>query len=364
MGQKTKSYGQALVTAVIIILIFVSVPFLNSYLGKQRIKTTDPKQLYAIENASPEFELLWTKNSFSAPVISMIADSEQAYVLSDDGSVIIINLQNGAEDQFIRARYSAIPVPRASTIGMNSEMLYVGFDKTQKIDGDMRWGAGKIEAFNRMSGAKEWSQVIPGASTFSSLIITEDKINIDGDFSNKYHLLDAETGEILQSEPKIESSFVWHIEDNFVYEKTKDAAFQLRNQEQEKILWQSESWTVSNPPIFTLNRIIFKSGRRIVALDKVNGQIVWEYPNDNRRDYLYSNITYFGDSVFFATENGTLFAVDAESGDKVSSIQFTPQPTREPYTDVFQVAADKNIILVYTGSTEQLFAFRLLDSKE
>lgn len=369
MEQKGNSYVQAFITAVIIALILISAPKLNQYLSQPKA-TPAPKKGYSIENALQEFELIWEKDSFPVPlpsrdrgvlkVTDMVADSEKAYVLAVDGSVFTVNLQNGEEDLLIRMPYRAIPGPAASIIDMNSDMLYIGYNKTQKIEGNMRWGAGKIEAHDQTSGIQKWSQVIPGAAHFEQLIVTEDNINVDGHASNKYYLLDAKTGTILQSEQKLNSSFIWRIEGDLVYERTKESSFQLKNQERGEILWQSEYYGVDQPPIFTDEHIIFKSGTRVLALDKDNGQLIWEYPPNAHRDYLYSNITTIDDVVFFITESGTLFAVTTETGETLSSVKFTPQPIQEPVNDTFKVASGGDIILVYTGSTEQLFGFRFI----
>lgn len=352
-----------MITAVIIILILISVPKLNDYLSQPK-ETPPPQKAYVVKSTSPEFNPIWEKESFSMPLpehdgsIFMVADSEQTYVLSKDGSVVAIDLQNGEEDQIVRMPYKAIPVPFASAIGINSEFLYVGFDGTGKIQGNMTWGAGKVEARDRVSGTPKWSQIIPGATSINSLIITKDTVSVDGNSSSNYYLLNEETGEVLHSEPKLKSSFIWRIENDLIYERTQKSSFQLRNQKQGNILWQSEYFSVAQPPIFTDERIIFKSGAQVFALDKNNGQIVWEYPNSEHPHRLYSNVSSTNDVVFFATEEGVLFAVDVESGKSLGSVQFTPPPIQEPFNDVFYVASGNDIVLVYTGSTEQLFAFR------
>lgn len=368
MNNVKKTYGQALVTAVIIILVSIAAPILNKYSSQPKESLTSRKS-YAIESISPEFELIWQKGSFSMPLpehnssILMVADTEQAYVLSEDGSIVTLNLQNGEADQLVRMPYKVIPVPLALTIGMNSDTIYIGFDSTQKIQGNMSWGAGKIEARDRASGLLKWSRIIPGAAYVNLMIVTEDTVNIDGFSSNNYYLLNAATGEILQSEPKLDSSFIWRSEDDLAYERTIESSFQLRNQEEGKILWQSEYFGVAQPPIFTDSRIVFKSGAQVFAIDKANGQIVWEYAKNENNQPLYSNITSTNDTTFFMTEKGALLAVDNESGEILGGIQFSPPPFNDTYNDTFQIASGNEIVLVHTGSTKQLFAFHFYQNR-
>lgn len=295
---------------------------------------------FSVQKSSANFEILWTKKDFIIPLpenggsVLMLAKLNKAYVLSETGSVTIIDLVSGMEEQLIQVPYKAIPVPIASTIGINSRLLYIGFESTQKIQGNMAWGASKVEAYDRMSGTIKWSQVIPGASSISSLIVTEDTISVDGGSSSNYYLLDAETGEIIKSEPKLKSPFIWRIDENLIYERLHNGpAFQLLEQEQNTIIWRSENFSVNQPPIFTDQRIVAKSGTQAIALDIDNGQSVWEYSKNKNGWTLFSNIAESDNIVYFVTSEGFLLAIDILNGEILGQVQFSPVPSNTLYKD-------------------------------
>ncbi|PIE81277.1 MAG: hypothetical protein CSA11_04595 [Chloroflexi bacterium] len=329
-------------------------------------QTTPISPTYAVQKKSSNFEMLWTirpeaiiglpENEGS---ILMSSKLNKAYVLSKTGSVTTLNLIDGMEEQLIRVPYKAMPVPIASTMGINSRMLYIGFESTQKVQGNMTWGTGKVEAYDITSGMLKWSQEIPGASSINSLIVTEDTVSVDGSSSSNYYLLDAESGEIVESDPKLNTSFVWRIDNNLMYERPHNGpAFQLFNQEQNKIIWQSENFSVIQPPIFTDQRIVAKSGSQAIALNIDNGQPVWQYSKNQNGWSLFSNIAESNNIVYFITSERNLLAIDILTGAILGQVQFLPLPNNTRDNDTFHVTASGEHVLVHTGSGNQIFSFR------
>ncbi len=322
-----------------------------------RHESTPVPTTYAITEMTSNFELLWTKQPFTIASpkdrdsILLTSKFDEAYVLSSNiGSIIAIDLESGEEEFLIHERYKAGSFPHASTMGINSSSFFIGFQSTQKIGGNMTWGAGKVKAYDRASGALLWSQVIPGASSISLLSVTEDTVSIGRGSGSNYYLLDAETGVIIKSDP---STLVWKVQDNLVYQGScikGGYAFQLYNQEYSEIIWQSEL-ICSRPSIFTDSRIITKGGTQVIALDISNGQNIWEHSQ------AYSNIAVSNGVVYFVTDKGNLFAVDIMSGDVLGNVQFTTPPDNNRY-NTFQVTSSNDIVLIHTGYVgNQLFAF-------
>ena len=315
--------------------------------------------------SSPDFELLWIKQTptiLGSPNLGSVGlvanpNKAEAFMLLSSGDFTTINLVSGEETQH-HPSHDTILGPRPSTIAINPGSIFIGFDGTGKVQGNMRWGAGKVEAYDIESGRFLWSQTIPGADSIESLAITEDLASVDGGSSSNYWLLDPKDGRVIESSPKSASDFIWAIENNIEYKRTNEAAFEAFDSESDEVLWRSDYYSVFQPPVFTDDLIIARTGGAggtgiIIGLDITTGNSLWQY------ERVYSNVAVNNSTAFFVNKDGQLLAVNIETGEEIGRLQFPYHSSSSPFSSVFHVASSENYVLVHTGDGQQLIAFSI-----
>ncbi len=322
---------------------------------------------YEIADLPSEFELLWVTSSVdiirpqNKGSINLVTGDKYAYSLSSVsgvGSLVTINLLTGKSSlaRINGNRDEQIGSTRATTLAINSNYLYIGFDGTQKISGDIEWGAGSLKSFDLKTDSQTWTQRIAGSRSLDTVVATEETISVDGSFSSTYFLFDAQHGEILEKREKNSRNFIWSIDDRISYERSPKASFLAVDRQADTIVWESSfSYGIYQPPIFTDKVIVARIGKsydsgRVIGIDTTNGNILWEYETS------ISNIEVSNSIVFFITSEVQLVAVDIETGNLIEKISFTPNTQID--NNAFHVAANENMVLVYLGEGQQLMSFR------
>ncbi len=330
-----------------------------------------PKISYVVVTPSLQFEYLWTKSPFwnnygnHQGGIHLAATDKYAFLLgsiesNEVGELTMtkLNMFTG-EVEWVRLDSSSLNKGAATTVSVNSDRIYVGFDGTQKISGDTTWGAGKVVAYDIGTSDIVWSKTIPGARGIETLVITDSSVSVDGAFSSSNYLLDAGTGDVIDIIEK--PNLIWFTNNGISYERQKSFSFQARDRETSEIIWQNEEdYYPSQPPILTDRVIVARSGNTgflgiAFAIDNATGNLIWEY-----KDVL-SNISVDGSTAFFLTKNMELVAIDIETGEVLGQTAFTSNLTRERTSDIHHfITASNDIVIVYLGDSQQLFAFHFL----
>jgi outer membrane protein assembly factor BamB len=335
----------------------------------QEATLTPPATNYLVATSSPQFEQLWVKSSIfnnygtHQGSIHLATTGRYAFLLGSveenkvgELSLTKLDLLTG-EVEWFKFEASSFNEGAASTIDVNSNFIYVGFDGTQKISGDVTFGAGKVSAYAVDSGNMIWSKIVPGARGVDTLVATDFAVSVDGAFSSSNYLFDAETGDLLKAIEK--PRLIWFINDGVTYERQKSFPFQAINRKTNEIIWQSiDAYYPSQPPTLTNKFIVARSGSTgflgiAFAIDRVTGELIWEF-ND-----VLSNVAVSDDTAFFLTSDVQLIAVDIETGEKVGQVSFgsNREPDHRSHIHYF-VAASNGIVLVYFGESQQLFSFR------
>jgi len=127
------------------------------------------------------------------------------------------------------------------------------------------------------------------------------------------------------------------------------------------LLWKYEDTRINSAPLFTDNKIFVRRrfSKTEYALDRDIGALLWEIPK------VLGNFAYSPNKqvVYALRENGDLLAIDEDNGEESVIARFSPAPFL--YSDGvddagYQLSYDEkeHILVVYTGDSRQLFAFR------
>lgn len=239
-----------------------------------------------------------------------------------------------------------------SQIASNDNLVFVGMDGTQKINGETRWGAASIRAYDPRSSEKIWSQRIGGARSISTIVVTGSMLNIDGSYSSKSSYLDAQTGDIVNT-PNAVDGFYLFTNDGLYIDQLD--SFRARDVKTNAIVWEKRiNASVRRSPILAEGSLLLRTGEtfgQAISLDARTGQLLWEYED------VISNIAVANSAAFFLTRAGELLAVDIQSGAILAEVSFETAKFQDIERFGYYVAAWEDEVLVNLGDGRQLFAF-------
>jgi outer membrane protein assembly factor BamB len=330
-----------------------------------------PNVNYQVTSLSDRYEQLWvlplTLESYRYGIggIHLIGAENNIMILGSldrdkYGTLSLVNMDPLTGDVnwelFEPSKFREGP---ASTIAVNSEFIYVGFEGTGKIDGETEWGAAKIIAYDINTGDFVWSKIIGGARNIDSLVVSDTTVSVDGSFSSHYYMYDAKIGALLSKRNKAKENFVWFIHDGIQYEhKSGEATFQAVDTDTGTINWQSgANYAVSQPPMISHNVIVARAGEAkflglAFGVDATTGRTLWEYQK------IIGNVAVDGNVAYFLTQEVQLWAVDIRTGDRLGVVRFSPDAYPDSVNNPYHVAASNGIVVVYLGEGQQMFAFR------
>lgn len=138
---------------------------------------------------------------------------------------------------------------------------------------------------------------------------------------------------------------------------------QVLRTDTDQVLWKfTQIQRLRQAPLFTAEKIFLRSGESFsgtaYALNRANGDVLWEVP------YVIGNLTYSAENqlVYALQEDGSVLAIDENSGQTTVVVQFSPNPFI--FLDgvdpcAYQLSYDpiEHILVVYLGDSKQLFAF-------
>ena len=276
MNRKTSIQSSLLGLIFIIVILCLSIVVLWGIpLGQnirpillQESEPTLNNISYVISNPSSEFEQLWIMSPFWDAFAShqggvhLAAVGDHAFLLgsldnNNLGNLTMTKLDLLTGNVDWEQSSSSSNDGAATTINVNSNHVFVGFNGTQKISGNTTWGAGKVVAYDNETGNIAWSITVPGARGITTLVATESTVSVDGAFSANYYLLDSLTGGILDVREKNDPNLIWFVNNGIIYERQKSFSFQARDEKNNEIVWQSEvGYSVLQPPIQTDEAIV------------------------------------------------------------------------------------------------------------
>ena len=320
MGNKNRFHLSLRLTFVVVLCLLLCLIFLSLMFGKQSsssLHTTfhwqerlPPKDVISL---SDEFEELWQKDSVYAGSAYgqasnyLASQNNDLYALvsfdsTQRESLFRLNMRTGdliwqIPPEDMNARLGV------TTLLLNSHHLYLGIHGGKAID-DSLIDAGRIDAITLDTGELSWSRRIGGARGFVPMNVTDMKINVAGDFSSHYYVLDAKSGEVVFKGRKVSEEMVGNgiplvVEGNISYEEHGCNFVRAIDLELELMLWETPlDGCMFQPVVVTDNKLFLlleSRPRKLVALDKESGKIAWQFV----RADIVSNIALDGNSTLY-----------------------------------------------------------------
>lgn len=361
-----------------IIVILLGLFIIQGILvGIQSLWVPDKEEVnqpaYRVAESQTQVHHLWTQENLFSFYVSkggLLLDGtdEGVYFLGkfeDDDlyglSLIKFDLHSG---EIVWHTIDNRPAPfgdqLVSGLATNANSIFVSFLGTQSISGETLIGAAKLRAYD-IHGNPFWLRAIGGARSITTIIATNTTVSINGNFSSNYYILDANSGGILNTIPKEDGDFIWLIEEDIQYGQ-KEFVIQAVETSSEKTIWQN----MINEPIFMApvisdDHIVLRTNEvrflgTGLSVNEASGQIIWEYSN------ILSNIAVDDSVAYFLTEDMQLVGKDIRNGQVLFNINFEPNEAVSPENNVYQIAANNNIVVIYFGGANQLSAFRISEN--
>ena len=181
-------------------------------------------------------------------------------------------------------------------------------------------GAGQVMALDGETGSVLWNTFV--RSNVTRIIPRDDRLYIFGAATNRYYILEANRGNILD---KLEGTY-----------------------------------TIDQEPSLGNIAYLRDGNGGVFAVNKLNGQEVWR----NEANAI-SNLAVTPSFVYALSQDGNVLRLDSQTGYKESLPIFTSAPfilsSEQTVEFPFYVTVDThtNILFVYLGDSAQLFAFQL-----
>lgn len=354
----------------ILIVIAVMMPVLiqwSSVEPKLPVKVSN----YSVVNQPSNFRVLWMKPdafaSYNDAAIMLAATNDMIIFLggfpqTEPRSLFGINAETGSIEWTKMEEYKASTGFKLAVFA-NDHLFYVVFSSIWRAPINTT-GASKIRAYQSDSGDSVWTRPISRATSIDSLMITELTIGIDADNSKNYYVLDAQTGQILETRSKEENDFLWFSKDGILYESTRFHSVQAIESETGEILWQSSlAMSFEYPPILNDGVLLLRSGNSasvgvVYALDIQTGEILWQYSG------VVSNVAAENSIAYLLTLDAQLIAINVRTGDILDAVDFSTSEfvlqDNNSFRHGFSVAVLEDIVSIHLGDSQQLFAFQFL----
>jgi hypothetical protein len=216
-------------------------------------------------------------------------------------------------------------------------------------------GSASVRKYDFQNGNFVWKNSKLGGGMGSSYLYFQDG-QIEVVFIHERTVILSADGKVVRT-IKGESVFVSQ-RDEIVIDLD---GLQSNKANTDDVLWKYEDTRINSAPLFTDDKIfVLKDfSKTEYALDRNIGALLWEIPK------ILGNFAYSSNKqvVYALREDGELLAIDENSGKESVIAKFSPAPFL--YSDGvddagYQLSYDEkeHILVVYTGDSRQLFAFR------
>lgn len=218
-----------------------------------------------------------------------------------------------------------------------STQIHPAFDSVNNL---VKPGAIKVTAFDIESGTAVWSGIYHGFSFTSYMDTNEEIVAIHGhnghsSFPDDIYI-DAQTGDV--TEEKLIG---------FGSEKELPSALSAKG-------IRSRRWGELSDGNFVVS-----TGIGIYAYNPRTESTLWEL----RTGLVVTDFAVAQGTIFFLTDDATLWTVDMISGQEIGKVQFTVEAFSDYgriATPEYLVSADAGTITIFSRDTQYLFTFRFL----
>lgn len=154
-----------------------------------------------------------------------------------------------------------------------------------------------------------------------------------GTADNLFLALEADTGQLawqFEAEHSIWSSPAY--EDGVLYVGSLDKNIYALNAQTGDLLWEQALAGSVSGQVAVGEELLYVGSfdKQLHALDKETGAIRWEVPEGGTEDWVWAAPTLVDEVVYFTDKSGNVFAVDAETGRTVWTVQIESQVVATP----------------------------------
>ncbi len=370
MNKKYQSYFVSGVTIFLLLLSLwlVAGGAIRSLLS-QDTGSSSATQYYSKATVSSNLQGMWALNNVNSGVGTiynrgMTATEDSLLFLGNvekqSGTLLRLNLLTGQ----VETNYDVSA--RVDIIGGNNQFVFVGVDGNGRIENSSIEGAAQVIAYEISSGRQMWAQRVRGARSISFIHTFGTTVSVVGSISGgyRYQLLDTSTGEVRYDNehnyPVFYANNIWYYLNVPNQLRAVDAQSGNQLWEQQFSVRAFNYSSIHFPPVFTDNIVVGKTGEgvgRAFGLERTTGTLLWL-----SNALAYSNVAVSNGVAYFLSDKAELRVIDVRTGQILATATFeptTPQPELEQ-GHVYNIAASRDIVVVYLGDSRQLFAFRFL----
>ncbi|MEZ4594291.1 MAG: PQQ-binding-like beta-propeller repeat protein [Chloroflexota bacterium] len=233
---------------------------------------------------------------------------------------------------------------------------------------------GNIIAYDIESGNQLWERTLSWRekNIISYMQATNDNLYVNSSSLN-FQVFDTSTGTPKELAFQTDAFPIFYVDNSVFYHREIDRKILAAELATGHTVWEASFHEpIKIAPLFTEKLIIVKTGSlgigQVYVLDRSTGEDLWQQPHgaidwENPAN-IVGNVAEHNGYIFYITLNAELLAINAETGEVVGSVQFSPGLNELDGSDrvnrEFCIAASDNIVAVYFGSGQQLFSFRFL----
>ncbi len=291
-------------------------------------------------------DLLWSFKTEYEILSSPVIGFGKVYIGSNDGNVYALNLSDGSKVwQFDTGDdVEAPPLLVDQTIYVGS--LNGDFFAIDAHTGKLSW---KYEIQSEIMGSANWVK-IPD---------TGEKLIMVGSYDNKMYGFGAESGELkwtyetgyyINGAPATDGEVVvfggcdeiLHIVSVFDGSKKGEVL--------------AGSYIAGSAALVDNRAYLGHYGNKLVCIDLVEQEIVWEYQDEKNGDAFFSSPAIGKDRVIIGSRDYSLHCVDRETGQKIWTFRTLDEVDSSPV-----IAGDK---VVFGSADGRIYIVNLLDGKK
>ncbi len=295
-----------------------------------------------------------------------------------------------ASDIFIAQSFIA----RSNLIALEDSLFFVGsthstnFPTLQKMNmqtGLNEWQGQQIDSFSILVAGNEQNIVvgsgIPGTvtvfdtqsgdvvaeRTFSFtirgvhyILAAENKLFVNTS-PVRFQILEEDSGKTVSFRNVADLYPIYLVQNGIIYHRVLENSLQAVDEQTGRMIWgRGFDEDIVHQPLFTEENILVRTGEstgHIYALDRLTGKTIW-----SSEPGVVSNVAVAGNWAYYLTNESHLHVADLQTGMLVADIVFAPAILEldgfDQVNSDFSVAATDNMVVVYFGSSHQLFAFQ------
>lgn len=320
---------------------------------------------YDINSTYPQFQELWTSSD-----VYLLSDPgrECNLAASNDRLLFVGSFAQNEQQTFNRVNLktgeidwkTALTTAEPAIMADNPDSIFLGSGIP-----------GNITSFDAETGAQKWTYSLPMREKNIIYYMNADETNLFVNSSSRnFYIFEAKTGQPQIWESKFAAFPIFYLDENVIYHLEIDTHLIAANRFSGQVNWETSfDEPIFMKPIIVDDLLVVKTGKsnigQVYALERFTGETLWQYPpgkiNWESSENIIGNVAVGDGFIFYLTVGGQLKALDARTGKLMGTVQFVPSfqelDVIEHVNREFCVTTSNNVVVVYLGSSRQIFAF-------